>query len=205
MIQGADALFKKLLNNGYDPSIRPMFNSSSPVRTTLTQRNPHSEQRAPRPLTIRSLAALSYLARCSLCLCVQVVVDVQFRVNLLYAVDSKNEQYSLDFFVRELWTDERLVFDPALWPDSLGALRVPASKVTWKPDTFFLNAVSCSTSDNLLTLKPNGRLNWSRHQTCVFRADFRLERFPFESGMTRRTADRAQSRGPGLPLGDALR
>ena len=115
------------------------------------------------------------------CLCLQVVVDVQFRVNLLYAVDSKNEQFSLDFFVRELWTDERLQFDPALWPDSLGALRVPASRSLWRPDTFFLNAVSCTTSDQLLTLNATGRLNWSRHQTCVFKADFNLLDFPFES------------------------
>ena len=109
------------------------------------------------------------------------VVDVQFRVNLLYAVDSKNEQYSLDFFVREIWRDERLQFDAAFWPESLGALRVPASKVIWKPDTFFLNAVSCTSSDNLLTLDPSGRLNWSRHQTCVFKADFDLIDFPFDS------------------------
>lgn len=108
-------------------------------------------------------------------------VDVQFRVNLLYSVDSKNEQYSLDFFVRELWTDNRLSFDPLMWPDALGALRIPTTKSIWKPDTFFLNAVSCSTSDNLLTLTPAGRLNWSRHQTCVFKADFDLISFPFDS------------------------
>lgn len=113
--------------------------------------------------------------------CCQVVIDVQFRVNLLYAVDSKNEQYSLDFFVRELWTDERLTFDPSLWPDSLGALRVPTTRTPWRPDTFFLNAVSCTSSDNLLTLNYTGRLNWSRHQTCVFKADFDLLDFPFES------------------------
>jgi hypothetical protein len=114
----------------------------------------------------------------------QVIIDVQFRVNLLYAVDSKNEQYSLDFFVRELWTDERLQFDPSWWPDSLGALRVPtssSSRALWKPDTFFLNAVSCTTSDNLLTLNSTGRLNWSRHQQCIFKADFNLINFPFES------------------------
>lgn len=110
-----------------------------------------------------------------------MIVDVQFRVNLLYSVDSKNEQYSLDFFVRELWDDPRLQFDSALWPDSLGSLRVPTTKSIWKPDTFFLNAVSCTTSDNLLTLNSTGRLNWSRHQTCVFKADFDLLKFPFDS------------------------
>jgi hypothetical protein len=113
----------------------------------------------------------------------QVTIDVQFRINLLYAVDSKNEQFSLDFFVRELWTDERLAFDERLWPDSLGALRIPASRPIWRPDTFFQNAVSCASSDNLLTLNATGKLNWSRHQTCVFNADFNLLEFPFESVM----------------------
>jgi hypothetical protein len=110
----------------------------------------------------------------------QVTIEVQFRVNLLFAVDSKNEQFSLDFFVRELWTDERLKFDPKLWPDALGPLRVTQPQNLWKPDTFFLNAVSCTTSDNLLTLNGTGRLNWSRHQTCIFKADFDLLDFPFE-------------------------
>jgi hypothetical protein len=110
-----------------------------------------------------------------------VVLDAQFRINLLYAVDSKNEQYSLDFFVRELWVDERLQFDPKLWPDRLGALRIPPTRSIWKPDTFFLNAVTCTYSDSLLTLDSTGRLNWSRHATCVFKADFDLLQFPFDS------------------------
>jgi len=78
-----------------------------------------------------------------------------------------------------------LAFDARLWPESMGALRIPASlpasRSPWRPDTFFQNAVSCTTSDNLLTLSPAGRLNWSRHQTCTFKADFDLLKFPFDS------------------------
>lgn len=135
----ASTIFNSILS-GYDSSLRPGFNTSTPT-----------------------------------------TIDVQFRVNLLFSVDSKNEQFSLDLFVRELWTDSRLAFDATLWPDSLGSLRVPTSRTVWKPDTFFLNGISCTTSDSLLTLNATGRLNWSRHQTCVFKADFDLSDFPFDS------------------------
>lgn len=201
--QGAELIFKQIFSNGYDPSLRPNFNQSQPVgsgrrrhewdraalRWRRSVRRSRSRARCWELLADRSAhtdgqpcACRPRLPSCALLpLCAQVVVDVQFRVNLLYAVDSKNEQFSLDFFVRELWTDERLQFEPSLWPDALGALRVPASRAIWRPDTFFLNAVSCSTSDQLLTLNATGRLNWSRHQTCVFKADFNLLDFPFES------------------------
>ena len=130
---------------------------------------------------------------------------MQYRINLLYSVDSKNEQYSLDFFVREKWFDERLPFDASLWPDSLGALRVPSKWAIWRPDTFFLNAVSCSTSDNLLTLNATGWLNWSRHQTCVFKADFDLVKFPFESAEhTQQTNRRARTAGDAIACGSEI-
>jgi len=96
-------------------------------------------------------------------------------------VNSKDETFALDFFVREVWTDPRLTFDDKLWPESMGALRIPPTQRIWRPDTFFLNAISCATSDALLTLTSNGTLTWSRHMTCTFHTDFDLRQFPFDS------------------------
>ena len=110
-----------------------------------------------------------------------VGITTQFRINLLYAVSSRDEQFNIDLFVTEQWIDPRLAFDPTLWDATqLGALRVPNAK-PWKPDTFFYNALSCTTSDQLLTLTAVGQLTWTRHLTCTIHDSFELTNFPFDS------------------------
>lgn len=112
-----------------------------------------------------------------------VVVDCQYRINLLFDVDSKNENYKIDLFVREWWTDPRLSFPADRWAVFIedGSIRIPATVRAWKPDTFFYNALSCSTTDQMMSIEPSGRIFWSRHQTCMFRAKFDLVSFPFDS------------------------
>jgi hypothetical protein len=111
-----------------------------------------------------------------------VPVSVSFRINLLFSVDSKNELFTLDLFTREVWSDERLRFDQSMWPvEHLGLLRIPTTIKVWKPDTFFYNAVSCTISDQLLTLSYLGQLTWIRHQNCVFHVSFNLLNFPFDT------------------------
>lgn len=110
-----------------------------------------------------------------------VIINTQFRVNLLYSVSSRDEQFNIDLFVTETWLDERLIFDQSMWdPSLLGALRVPLTK-PWKPDTFFYNALSCVTSDQLLTLTYEGKMSWTRHLTCSVHDAFSLSNFPFDS------------------------
>ena len=109
-----------------------------------------------------------------------VSITTQFRVNLLYAVSSRDEQFNIDLFVTEQWIDPRLAFDPSLWDATqLGVLRVPTTN-PWKPDTFFYNALSCTTSDQLLTLTAVGQLTWTRHLTCTIHDSFELQDFPFD-------------------------
>lgn len=111
-----------------------------------------------------------------------VVVEVQYRINSLYDVDSKNENFRVDLWVNEWWLDPRLAYDGNRWKDALedGKLRVP-NGLPWKPDTFFFNALSCTTNDQVILLDPIGRLLWSRHQVCTFRSDFDLRLFPFDT------------------------
>lgn len=112
---------------------------------------------------------------------IPVSVTTQFRINLLYAVSSRDEQFNVDLFVSEQWLDPRLAFPPAMWDTAnYGALRVPVSR-PWKPDTFFYNALSCTTSDQLLTLVASGTLTWTRHLTCTIHDSFALQQFPFDS------------------------
>lgn len=110
-----------------------------------------------------------------------VYMNVNYRINLLYSVSAVNEVYSIDLYVRESWYDNRLVYNESLWPVStMGVLRIPTSKV-WKPDTFFLNAITCSTQDELVTLTYDGLVKWARHMTCTFHANLSLIEFPFDT------------------------
>lgn len=110
-----------------------------------------------------------------------VVVDVNYRINLLYSVSAVNEMYSIDLYVRENWLDTRLLFNSSLWNVSIyGPLRIPGNKI-WKPDTFFSNAITCATADELVTLTYSGMVRWARHMTCTFHADFNLIKFPFDT------------------------
>ena len=110
-----------------------------------------------------------------------VSITTQFRINLLYAVSSRDEQFNVDLFVTEQWVDPRLAFPSSMWDTAAnGALRVPTTRA-WKPDTFFYNALSCTTSDQLLTLLASGQLTWTRHLTCTIHDSFELQQFPFDS------------------------
>lgn len=55
------------------------------------------------------------------------IVTVQYRLNLLYGVDSQTETFQMDFFLTESWIDARLQFDKSWWPDFAkdSLLRVP--------------------------------------------------------------------------------
>ena len=112
-----------------------------------------------------------------------VVVYVNFRVDLLYAVSSSDETFALDFFMTERWTDPRLSFNASAFALPYGdSLRLPLTG-PWKPDTYFFNAIRCTVSDSLLKLDSSGsgQVTWTRHQSCTFYTPFDLQSFPFDS------------------------
>lgn len=111
-------------------------------------------------------------------------VQVQYRLNLLFNIDSKQETWTADLYINEKWIDSRLKFNSTTdWPAGNGELRLNPASV-WKPDTFFYNAVSCSAAtDQIMSLDPNGSgsVVWARHQSCNFHSEFDLKSFPFDS------------------------
>ena len=112
-----------------------------------------------------------------------VVVSVNYRIDLLYAVSSADETYAVNFFLSERWVDPRLQFNNSAFSLPSGdILRLPTDS-PWKPDTYFFNSIRCSVSDSLLKLDPTGSglVTWTRHQTCTFYAPFDLQQFPFDS------------------------
>ena len=84
-----------------------------------------------------------------------VVVYLNFRVDLLYAVSSADETFALDFFMTERWVDARLAFNTSTFSLPYGdSLRLPLTG-PWKPDTYFFNAIrgrSTTTHTSSLSL-----------------------------------------------------
>ena len=112
-----------------------------------------------------------------------VVVSVNFRIDLLYAVSSSDETFALDLFMTERWTDPRLSFNASAFSLPYGdSLRLPLTG-PWKPDTYFFNAIRCVVSDSLLKLDSGGSglVTWTRHQSCTFYTPFDLQQFPFDA------------------------
>ena len=112
-----------------------------------------------------------------------VVVQVNYRIDLLYGVSSADETFALNLFMTEKWVDPRLQFSRSSFALSMGdILRVPLDSA-WKPDTYFFNSIRCTGSDSLLKLDPTGSglVTWTRHQTCTFYTPFDLQQFPFDS------------------------
>ena len=140
----------------------------------------HAQQKAAIYAQIFNTTTYDMTLRPGLQTSQPVAIDVNYRINLVYSVSAVNEVYSIDLYVRENWLDTRLAFDNSLWPvDSMGPLRIPGNKI-WKPDTFFYNAITCTTQDELVTLSYIGAVRWARHMTCTFHANFNLVDFPFD-------------------------
>ncbi|CAG2121225.1 unnamed protein product, partial [Medioppia subpectinata] len=87
-------------------------------------------------------------------------------LNDISAVSEVMMDYTLDFYIRQLWNDERLMFNSS----SVSALILGSefSKKIWIPDTFFVNGkqaslhISTTTESNvLLRIKPNGDILYS--------------------------------------------
>jgi gamma-aminobutyric acid receptor subunit beta len=112
-----------------------------------------------------------------------VVVALNLRVDLLYAVSSADETFAVDLFMTERWTDPRLAFNSSAFSLPYGdSLRLPLTG-PWKPDTFFFNSIRCTVSDSLLKLDASGsgQVSWTRHASCTFYTPFDLSQFPFDS------------------------
>ncbi|KAJ3253277.1 Glycine receptor subunit alpha-3 [Boothiomyces macroporosus] len=106
------------------------------------------------------------------------VVQAQFRLNRLFNVDPKVNQFSMDLFLRLRWNDPRLTFPENLQNE---ALRIDPSQI-WTPDVYFYNEATDATPlDQTLKISNDGTVFWSRHFLMTWATGFDLHDFPFDS------------------------
>jgi hypothetical protein len=100
-------------------------------------------------------------------------------LNSIFSYHFLIKDYTIDFYFRQLWNDERLAFN---FSPNLTELRVGAdfAKKIWVPDTFFVNGkqvslhISTTTDTNtLLRIKSNGDVLYSLRLKNIYIYCFR--------------------------------
>ncbi len=88
---------------------------------------------------------------------------------LLWDVSLRSQEYTVDVFFRQRWTDERLKFNGPM--NILRLNNLMASKI-WTPDTFFHNgkksvAHNMTMPNKLLRIMENGTLLYTMRYPCT--------------------------------------
>ncbi|CAG2168954.1 unnamed protein product, partial [Oppiella nova] len=106
-------------------------------------------------------------------------------INDISAVSEVMMDYTLDFYIRQLWTDERLTYNSTTVSQLI--LGAEFAKKIWIPDTFFINGkqvslhISTTTDSNvLLRIQPNGHILYSLRLTVVLSCPMDLRNFPMD-------------------------
>jgi len=109
-----------------------------------------------------------------------VIVDVGFYLLNLNTLDEKTKTFEADFYLSLAWTDERLAFEGARERYFFEDAALDRLKEVWQPEIEFVNAPSPDVTNRVLTIAPDGLVNYHLGVTCAFRTDLDLRRFPFD-------------------------
>lgn len=104
-----------------------------------------------------------------------VVVELQYRVNRLYNVDSVANQYTMDVFFRLRWNDPRLAYTASLARE----IRI-AEGLIWKPDIIIFNSIAQKTLASFVAVYSDGTVYWPRQQLINLTCTLDLHAFPFD-------------------------
>ncbi|KAK2150386.1 hypothetical protein LSH36_407g01041 [Paralvinella palmiformis] len=114
---------------------------------------------------------------------VPIVVWVNLYVTEIYRISEANMEYSMTFYLRQRWVDERLTYTAYNNPITLNYNQF--NKI-WAPDLFFRNLKSGSLHEitvpnRLIRLYPNGTLLFSQRLSVTLACDMYLERYPMDN------------------------
>ncbi|XP_077984867.1 gamma-aminobutyric acid receptor subunit beta-like [Glandiceps talaboti] len=110
-----------------------------------------------------------------------VIVNISMAVSSLGPIVETTMDYTLDFYFRQIWIDNRLSFD---WADDLYLNSEVLSKL-WLPDTYFVNEKksyfhTITTHNSLIRISPSGKVLYSTRLTIVASCPMNLQYFPFD-------------------------
>ncbi|ESO09523.1 hypothetical protein HELRODRAFT_73348 [Helobdella robusta] len=112
-----------------------------------------------------------------------VEVGITMHILSISSISEVNMDFTLDFYFRQHWHDERLTFENS-GEDELCISNEMLDKIWW-PDTFFANAKSAkfhtaTTKNAFLRIKPNGWITQSLRLTVTAMCNMNLRLFPMD-------------------------
>jgi hypothetical protein len=112
-----------------------------------------------------------------------VDVKVGVRVSRLTAVDTFDNSFSIDYYYRLHWEDERIVIKES---DNLGPIKVftlsdtdEKKQLIWRPDVAFINVLSTKLNGVTTFITNKMQILWVRHLYSTFAATYDFSYFPF--------------------------
>jgi len=113
-----------------------------------------------------------------------VDIGVTMYILSISTVSEVQMDFTMDFYFRQFWTDERLAYGFAHGIESLSVGAELTDKI-WVPDTFFVNEKSAyfhmaTTSNSFLRIFPDGKLLRSIRLTVTAACPMNLQYFPMD-------------------------
>ncbi|XP_069991457.1 gamma-aminobutyric acid receptor subunit alpha-1 [Penaeus vannamei] len=110
------------------------------------------------------------------------VVKISMLIRSMGPISEKDMKYSMECYMRQYWSDERLKFNGPL--DQL-TLNIKMLEALWKPDTYFHNGlgsyVHMTTRPNkLIRINQNGDILYSMRLTIKAKCPMVLRNFPMD-------------------------
>jgi Neurotransmitter-gated ion-channel ligand binding domain/Neurotransmitter-gated ion-channel transmembrane region len=107
-----------------------------------------------------------------------IAVVVSLHIVNLASIDEVNQQFQLDAYLFEQWTDPRLAYTPAGPQDQV---RNYAFGQIWVPQLEMINAATPRSRDEVsITVRPDGMVSYAERLVVRLSSRFELRRFPFD-------------------------
>ena len=113
------------------------------------------------------------------------IVGVGFHVNDIRGIDPVNNQFEFRGYIRVLWCDPRLSFDPQTEGKSerifMGEQAEQMRTEIWSPAGYPVNGVGeLSASERVLRIRHDGTVEQNINISVLLSTEFDLRRFPFD-------------------------
>ena len=116
-----------------------------------------------------------------------LLVRLQFYILEFYDISEVNMDFTLSYYIKMTWTDDRLSLKPEKYGNiSYVILHPEEMQKIWKPDIFYINekgesiSKPLSTSQSASQLYPSGQVLFLRKLETKFRCQMQLQNYPFD-------------------------
>ncbi|XP_045104816.1 gamma-aminobutyric acid receptor subunit alpha-6-like isoform X2 [Portunus trituberculatus] len=113
-------------------------------------------------------------------------IMVNMNVRSMGPFSEKQESYSMQLYLRQVWFDPRLRFNKTDLGETEFSMNWMFAAKLWKPDTFFINgknsyAHKITAPNTFIRLQHDGQITWSLRLTVRATCKMHLRKFPLDT------------------------